>query len=179
MTALGPWARTWWERLGFPPFQEDPAERELYLLTSEIEATLRKLRQEPLPGVRATHGRLWRPAFPCCLRFSRLGSLGLRIGSCPAPGTRHTGGRRKPSDQGSEVTRRPKIPCPRSTGAGNPGLITCSYVGREVCASPCRSGFPEDRLRGFDSGLGGFRQEPPNRGVLGIVLARGIHDVIR
>jgi GNAT superfamily N-acetyltransferase len=44
-TALTPIARSWWERLGFHPF--DPNERDqldLYLLTAEIEATLRRLR---------------------------------------------------------------------------------------------------------------------------------------
>ena len=45
VTALNPAARTWWERLGFHPFhQDDPTELDLYLLTSEIEATLRKIR---------------------------------------------------------------------------------------------------------------------------------------
>jgi GNAT superfamily N-acetyltransferase len=46
VTALHPKARAWWERLGFQPFQPDnPEELDLYLLTSEIEATLRKARQ--------------------------------------------------------------------------------------------------------------------------------------
>jgi GNAT superfamily N-acetyltransferase len=45
VTALNQSARTWWERLGFHPFYpDDPAELDLYLLTSEIDATLRKLR---------------------------------------------------------------------------------------------------------------------------------------
>jgi GNAT superfamily N-acetyltransferase len=45
VTALNPTARTWWERLGFHPFhQDDPTELDLYLLTAEIEATLRQLR---------------------------------------------------------------------------------------------------------------------------------------
>jgi len=45
VTAVTPAARTWWERLGFHPFYpEDPAELDLYLLTSEIEATLRTIR---------------------------------------------------------------------------------------------------------------------------------------
>jgi hypothetical protein len=36
--------RGWWERLGFHPFHpDDPTETDLYLLTSEIEATLGKL----------------------------------------------------------------------------------------------------------------------------------------
>ena len=42
VTALNDRARQWWERLGFRPF--DPAQQDqpdLYLLTSEIEATLR------------------------------------------------------------------------------------------------------------------------------------------
>lgn len=44
VSALNPKARTWWERLGFRPFYpDDPEELDLYLLTSEIEATLRKL----------------------------------------------------------------------------------------------------------------------------------------
>jgi GNAT superfamily N-acetyltransferase len=43
VTSLNPAARTWWERLGFHPFEpDDPAALELYLLTSEIEATLRR-----------------------------------------------------------------------------------------------------------------------------------------
>lgn len=43
VTALNSAARTWWERLGFHPFYpDDAAELDLYLLTSEIEATLRK-----------------------------------------------------------------------------------------------------------------------------------------
>ena len=45
VAALNPKARTWWERLGFHPFYpDDHAELDLYLLTSEIEATLRKIR---------------------------------------------------------------------------------------------------------------------------------------
>lgn len=40
--ALNPHARAWWERLGFHPFDSgDPAGTDLYLLTAEIEATLR------------------------------------------------------------------------------------------------------------------------------------------
>ena len=45
VTALSQPARTWWERLGFHPFDPDkPDESDLYLLTSEIEATLRQAR---------------------------------------------------------------------------------------------------------------------------------------
>jgi GNAT superfamily N-acetyltransferase len=45
VSALNPSARTWWERLGFHPFYPDnPTELDLYLLTAEIEATLRKNR---------------------------------------------------------------------------------------------------------------------------------------
>jgi GNAT superfamily N-acetyltransferase len=44
VTALHARAHTWWERLGFHPFHpDDPADTELYLLTAEIEATLRTL----------------------------------------------------------------------------------------------------------------------------------------
>jgi GNAT superfamily N-acetyltransferase len=44
VTALHPQARTWWERLGFRPFHpRDPTDTDLYLLTTEIEATLREL----------------------------------------------------------------------------------------------------------------------------------------
>jgi GNAT superfamily N-acetyltransferase len=44
VAALNPCARSWWERLGFHPFhQDDPTESDLYLLTSEIEVTLRQL----------------------------------------------------------------------------------------------------------------------------------------
>jgi hypothetical protein len=36
--------RTWWEQLGFHSFDpHDPDQMDLHLLTSEIEATLRKL----------------------------------------------------------------------------------------------------------------------------------------
>jgi GNAT superfamily N-acetyltransferase len=42
VTALNPKARTWWKRLGFHPFDPtDPDQLDLYLLTAEIEATLR------------------------------------------------------------------------------------------------------------------------------------------
>jgi GNAT superfamily N-acetyltransferase len=45
VTVLSPTARTWWERLGFHPFDPDkPDELDLYLLTSEIDATLRRAR---------------------------------------------------------------------------------------------------------------------------------------
>jgi hypothetical protein len=41
VTALTERARTWWERLGFHASDPDePAQLDLYLLTSEIEATL-------------------------------------------------------------------------------------------------------------------------------------------
>jgi GNAT superfamily N-acetyltransferase len=41
VTALTPAARTWWKRLGFHAFDpSDPEQLDLYLLTSEIEATL-------------------------------------------------------------------------------------------------------------------------------------------
>jgi GNAT superfamily N-acetyltransferase len=44
VTALHARARSWWERLGFYPFHpDDPTDTDLYLLTSEIEATLRGL----------------------------------------------------------------------------------------------------------------------------------------
>jgi GNAT superfamily N-acetyltransferase len=45
VTALNPNARNWWERLGFHPlYSDNPEELDLYLLTSEITATLRKIR---------------------------------------------------------------------------------------------------------------------------------------
>lgn len=45
VTAINEQARTWWERFGFRPFAPDEADQlDLYLLTSEIEATLRKIR---------------------------------------------------------------------------------------------------------------------------------------
>jgi GNAT superfamily N-acetyltransferase len=45
VTALTKSARTWWERLGFHPFDpDDPDQLDLYLLTSEIDTTLRRLR---------------------------------------------------------------------------------------------------------------------------------------
>jgi len=41
VTALHARARAWWEHLGFHPFHPyDPTDTDLYLLTSEIEATL-------------------------------------------------------------------------------------------------------------------------------------------
>lgn len=43
--ALEAEARPWWERLGFVPFSDDPHERDLYLLTSEIERTLEALHE--------------------------------------------------------------------------------------------------------------------------------------
>lgn len=44
VTALDDGARTWWERLGFHPFDAgDPDSFDLYLLTSEIAATLESL----------------------------------------------------------------------------------------------------------------------------------------
>jgi GNAT superfamily N-acetyltransferase len=45
VTALSRSARTWWELLGFHPFERDsPDDLDLYLLTSEIDATLRRAR---------------------------------------------------------------------------------------------------------------------------------------
>lgn len=44
VTALDSAARSWWERLGFHPFDaDDPDSFDLYLLTSEIAATLEAL----------------------------------------------------------------------------------------------------------------------------------------
>ena len=43
VTALTPSARPWWERLGFHPFDPDnPDQLDLYLLTAEIDVTLRR-----------------------------------------------------------------------------------------------------------------------------------------
>lgn len=45
VTAINEQARTWWERFGFRPFAPDePDQLDLYLRTSEIEATLREIR---------------------------------------------------------------------------------------------------------------------------------------
>ena len=45
VTALNARTRAWWERLGFRPFDPaDPDQLDLYLLTSEIAATLRGAR---------------------------------------------------------------------------------------------------------------------------------------
>ncbi len=45
VTAISARARVWWERLGFHPFDsDDQTAADLYLLTSEIEATLRTLK---------------------------------------------------------------------------------------------------------------------------------------
>ncbi len=44
VTALRPAAREWWQRFGFKPLDpEDPDGFDLYLLTADIEATLRRL----------------------------------------------------------------------------------------------------------------------------------------
>lgn len=44
VTAISPEARGWWKHLGFHPFDpDDPTTSDLYLLTSEIEATMRHL----------------------------------------------------------------------------------------------------------------------------------------
>lgn len=54
MTALTDRARTWSERLSFHPFASGAPDRlELYLLTSEIDATLRQIRYAPVTGIRA------------------------------------------------------------------------------------------------------------------------------
>lgn len=42
VTALNQQARAWWEHLGFHPLDADTDD--LYLLTSDIEATLRRIR---------------------------------------------------------------------------------------------------------------------------------------
>jgi ribosomal protein S18 acetylase RimI-like enzyme len=45
VTALNQRARRWWERLGFRPFDPcQPDQLDLYLLTAEIEATLKRTR---------------------------------------------------------------------------------------------------------------------------------------
>jgi GNAT superfamily N-acetyltransferase len=44
VSAMSPAARGWWERLGFHPLDAgDPVGSDLYLLTKDIEATLRSL----------------------------------------------------------------------------------------------------------------------------------------
>lgn len=44
VTAIASAARSWWERLGFHPFDADgPDSFDLYLLTSEVAATLESL----------------------------------------------------------------------------------------------------------------------------------------
>lgn len=44
VTALTQSARSWWERLGFHPFDpDDPEQLDLYLLTADIDATLSRL----------------------------------------------------------------------------------------------------------------------------------------
>lgn len=43
VNALDAEARAWWERFGFVPFNDDEDERDLYLLTKDIERTLRAL----------------------------------------------------------------------------------------------------------------------------------------
>jgi GNAT superfamily N-acetyltransferase len=45
VSALTQRARTWWQRLGFHPFDpNDPDQLELYLLTAEIDVTLQRMR---------------------------------------------------------------------------------------------------------------------------------------
>lgn len=45
VTALNASARTWWQRFGFEPLDvDDPEELDLFLLTKNIDATLRRLR---------------------------------------------------------------------------------------------------------------------------------------
>ncbi len=45
VSALTERAHAWWERLGFHPFgEDDPDQLDLHLLTSEIDATLRRSR---------------------------------------------------------------------------------------------------------------------------------------
>lgn len=45
VTALGTAAKSWWERFGFYPFDPgDPESLDLYLLTTEIRATLESMR---------------------------------------------------------------------------------------------------------------------------------------
>jgi GNAT superfamily N-acetyltransferase len=44
VAAVNAGARTWWERLGFRPFEpQGPGQLDLYLLTSDIEVTLRRV----------------------------------------------------------------------------------------------------------------------------------------
>ena len=44
VTALNPAARSWWERFGFVPMDTlDPGSLDLYLLTNDVEETLRQL----------------------------------------------------------------------------------------------------------------------------------------
>ncbi len=43
VTALNSKARAWWERLGFNPFDPSADRLDLYLLTADIDATLRRL----------------------------------------------------------------------------------------------------------------------------------------
>ena len=51
VTALTRQARGWWERLGFHPFDPDEADQfDLYLLTSEVAAALRRSRSRPSKG---------------------------------------------------------------------------------------------------------------------------------
>ena len=46
VTAMNPAARAWWERLGFHSFDPvDPQQLDMYLMTSEIEATLGRRRR--------------------------------------------------------------------------------------------------------------------------------------
>ena len=50
VSALNAGARRWWEHLGFHPFDPDDQQRpDLYLLTAEIEKTLRSHTTRALP----------------------------------------------------------------------------------------------------------------------------------
>jgi len=45
VTSLNPRTRSWWERFGFQPLDvDDPDGLDLFMLTKDIEATLRRLR---------------------------------------------------------------------------------------------------------------------------------------
>lgn len=73
VTALSASARDWWERLGFHPFDPDEADQlDLDLLTSEIQATLRRVRKGPPDRRRGG-------AQPPLSRNLRLSSLARRF----------------------------------------------------------------------------------------------------
>jgi len=101
VSALDDRARSWWERLGFRAFApDDPAGLDLYLLTAEIEATLRHL------GLRQSRSIVGRNGAPASARRRLPGWSALLGGSGRKPHERQVSdGTMKPSPA-AEIRRR-------------------------------------------------------------------------